>query len=104
MLRVELAFYLGGLNLHERLSEKGEPTCFPMPVAPGERRLSFNGLYDVCLALSLKQRVVGNDVNADNKDLVIITGANEGGKSTAKNPAHPGIMAQTFGVVLINVS
>jgi DNA mismatch repair ATPase MutS len=82
LLRAELAFYLGCLNLHERLSQKGEPTCFPMPVAPGERRLSFNGLYDVCLALSLKQRVVGNDVNADNKNLVIITGANEGGKST----------------------
>jgi DNA mismatch repair ATPase MutS len=82
MLRAELAFYLGCLNLHERLSQKGEPTCFPMPVAPGEHRLSFNGLYDVCLALSLKQRVVGNDVNADNKNLVIITGANEGGKST----------------------
>ena len=32
--------------------------------------------------MSLKQRVVGNDVNADDKDLVIITGANQGGKST----------------------
>jgi DNA mismatch repair ATPase MutS len=81
-LRAELAFYLGCLNLHERLSQRGEPTCFPMAVAPGERRLSFNGLYDVFLALSLKQRVVGNDVTAYDKELVIITGANEGGKST----------------------
>jgi DNA mismatch repair ATPase MutS len=81
-LRAELAFYLGCLNLHERLSQRGEPTCFPLAVAPGERRLSFNGLYDVCLALSLKQRVVGNDVTAYDKELVIITGANEGGKST----------------------
>ena len=30
----------------------------------------------------MKQKVVGNDVNADDKDLVIITGANQGGKST----------------------
>ena len=30
----------------------------------------------------MKQKVVGNDVNADSKDLVIITGANQGGKST----------------------
>jgi hypothetical protein len=82
MLRAELAFYLGSLNLHERLSQKEEPTCFPVPMALGQRRHSFNGLYDVCLALSLKQRVVGNDVNADNRNLVIITGANEGGKST----------------------
>jgi DNA mismatch repair ATPase MutS len=30
----------------------------------------------------MKQKVVGNDVNADDKSLVIITGANQGGKST----------------------
>jgi len=82
MLRTELAFYLGCLNLHEQLVQKGEPMCFPLPMVPVEHRHSFKGLYDVCLALSLEQRVVGNDVNADNKDLVIITGANQGGKST----------------------
>jgi DNA mismatch repair ATPase MutS len=82
LLKTEMAFYIGCLNLHGYLAEKGEPTCFPLPVAPGERRERFNGLYDVCLALSLKQRVVGNDVDADDKDLVIITGANQGGKST----------------------
>lgn len=43
---------------------------------------SFKGLYDICLALSLECKIVGNDVNADNKDLVMITGANQGGKST----------------------
>ena len=82
LLRTEMAFYVGCLNLHGHLAKKGEPTCFPLPVAPGERRERFNGLYDVCLALILKQRVVGNDVSADDKDLVIITGANQGGKST----------------------
>ena len=64
------------------LPEMGEPMSFPLPVASSERRHSFKGLYDVCLALTMKQRIVGNDVNADNKDLVIITGANQGGKST----------------------
>ena len=82
MLRIELAFYIGCLNLHEQLAQMGEPISFPLPVAPDERRHSFNGLYDVCLALTMKQKIVGNDVNADNKDLVIITGANQGGKST----------------------
>jgi DNA mismatch repair ATPase MutS len=82
LLRTELAFYIGCLNLHDRLAPKGEPTCFPVPVPPGERRERFSGLYDVCLALSLGQRVVGNDLNADAKDLMIITGANQGGKST----------------------
>ena len=82
MLRTELAFYVGCVNLHEQLVRKGEPTCFPLPVLAEEHRLSFRGLYDVCLALSLNHRVVGNDANADNKDLLIVTGANQGGKST----------------------
>jgi DNA mismatch repair ATPase MutS len=81
MLRTELAFYIGCLNLHEQLAQKGGPMSFPQPVASSERRLSFKGLYDVCLTLSLEQRIVGNDLNADNKDLAIITGANQGGKT-----------------------
>lgn len=82
MLKIELAFYVGCLNLHEQLTKKGEPTSFPLPVASRERKHSCSGLYDVCLSLNLEQRVVGNDMNGDNKDLVIITGANQGGKST----------------------
>ncbi len=82
LLRTEMAFYVGCLNLHDQLAKKGEPICFPLPVGPGERRERFKGLYDVCLALRLKQRVVGNEVEADDKDLLIITGANQGGKST----------------------
>ncbi|MGO8822460.1 MAG: MutS-related protein [Desulfomonilaceae bacterium] len=82
MLRTELAFYVGCLNLHGQLAQIGEPACFPMPVTSGERRHSFKGLYDVCLALTMKQKIVGNDVDADNRDLVIISGANQGGKST----------------------
>lgn len=81
MLRTELAFYVGCLNLYDRLTRKGEPTCFPRPAPAGERKLSFRGLYDVSLTLSMERRVVGNDLNADNKGLVIITGANQGGKS-----------------------
>ncbi len=82
MLQTELAFYLGGVSLQEALAHLGAPTAFPLPVASGERRFSCTGLYDVGLALTMHQRVVGNDVEADHKDLVIVTGANQGGKST----------------------
>jgi DNA mismatch repair ATPase MutS len=82
MLRTELAFYIGCLNLQRQLVELGEPTCFPMPVAAGERKLSFRELYEVCLALSAGRQVVGNDLTADGTNIVIITGANTGGKST----------------------
>jgi len=82
MLRLELAFYLGCLNLHRRLAGKGEPVCFPEPLSADQLTLTAIGLYDVCLTLHVGDRVVGNDVNADGKSLVMITGANQGGKST----------------------
>jgi len=82
MLRVEVGFYVGCLNLHDQLTRKREPVCFPSPAPANERKHTFIGLYDVCLSLRLQQMVVGNNLSGDNKDLVIITGANQGGKST----------------------
>lgn len=81
-LRAELAFYLGALNLHEALERKGEPCCFPEPAEAAARRFEARGLYDVVLALNLAERVVGNDVDANGKPMIVITGANQGGKST----------------------
>ncbi len=81
-LRTELAFYIGCLNLHDVLAQKKVPVCVASPKIMEERRLSFRGLYDVCLALHLDKPVVGNDANADGKELLLITGANQGGKST----------------------
>lgn len=81
-LRIELAFYIGCLNLYEQLEQIGEPVSFPQPEVQNERRHSFKGLYDICLALTKKGKIVGNDLDADGKGLVIITGANQGGKST----------------------
>jgi DNA mismatch repair ATPase MutS len=81
-LRTELGFYIGCMNLHARLVAKQEPICFPTPLAGGTRKYGFAGLYDVCLALHLDQRVVGNSANADGMSLVVITGANQGGKSS----------------------
>ncbi len=82
MLRTELAFYVGCLNLHDRLSELGESICLPSPCPVGARRYSATGLYDVSLTLSANGPVVSNDLAADGKTLIIITGANQGGKST----------------------
>lgn len=82
MLRIELAFYIACLNLYDRLVQLNEPVTFPTPINLSECRFACRGLYDVCLALTANQKVVGNDVDADNKDMVIITGANQGGKST----------------------
>jgi len=81
-LRTELAFYVGCLNLHQALTEKKEPICFPVPVKEDERQHTFSELYDVGLALTVRPKVIGNDFKAEHKEFVIITGANGGGKST----------------------
>ena len=82
MLRTELAFYLGCVNLHDRLAGIDEPTCFPVPAVAGKYKLSSEGLYDLSLALSMGEQVVANDINADGKSRIIVTGANKGGKTT----------------------
>ncbi len=82
MLRTELAFYVGNLNLHVQLERLGEPVCIPVPANIGERKLSCTNLHDVSLALSMGKAIVGNDLNADHRDMIIVTGANTGGKST----------------------
>ena len=82
LLRTELAFYIGALNAHERLAATGGPACFPEPLPPGGAAFSAAGLYDPCLALTASTPATGNDVSADGVSLVMITGANQGGKST----------------------
>jgi len=86
LLRAELGFYLGCLNLREQLTARSQPVCFPVPAAVGDDRLSARGLYDASLALTRGAgaggEVVGNDVRADGRQLIMITGANQGGKST----------------------
>jgi hypothetical protein len=82
VLRTELAFYVGCLNLHGRLVVKAESVCFPAPTPAGERRLRCRELYDVCLSLQVEPNVVGNTADADGKSLIMVTGANQGGKST----------------------
>ena len=79
---MELAFYIGCLNLHERLLELRAPFAFPIARELSPRRFSCRELYDVCLALSANKRPVGNNIQGDGKTLIIVTGANQGGKTT----------------------
>jgi hypothetical protein len=81
-LRTELAFYIGCLNLQAALQSKGEPTCTPVPLPGGHPGLCAEGLYDPCLSLAVDGPTVGNNIDAGAKALVVVTGANRGGKST----------------------
>lgn len=81
-LQRELAFYIGGLNLAERLAELRMPVTFPEPLPLTQRHFACQGLYDLSLALTTQQPVIGNEIDAAGKALFVITGANQGGKST----------------------
>ena len=82
MLQAELGFYVSCLNLADRLAAKGAPTSVPEPRPLSPAAFACTDLRDACLELQSTGTVVGNDVQADGKSLVIITGANSGGKST----------------------
>jgi MutS domain V len=82
MLRAELSFYVGCLNLHEELRARGGAFSRPTPLTLGDRVYRYEGLYDPCLALGMARLPVANDGELKAADLVFITGANQGGKST----------------------
>jgi DNA mismatch repair ATPase MutS len=82
LLKTEMALYIGCINLQEKLNNGGHPYSFPIPSEPHTRVLNFRGLYDISLALSSDSPVIGNDLETKDKSLFIITGANQGGKTT----------------------
>ncbi len=82
MLCGELGFYVGCLNLGDRLAALGQRVSFPEPHPPTPHVRRSSQLCDTSLVLQSQTPVIGNDLDADGKPLVIITGANSGGKST----------------------
>jgi hypothetical protein len=80
-LRTELAFYIGCANLWGALSTLGIPLGFPTPREPGVDTLGFSCLHEVSLALRMKAKPVCNDLGTVKKPLLIISGANRGGKT-----------------------
>jgi hypothetical protein len=80
-LRAETGFYVACLNVHEALSRTGQPVCFPTPTSAAGV-LTGEGGYDPCLALATGGPVVSSDVETGGRRLVVVTGANQGGKST----------------------
>ena len=82
MLRTELAFQVGCVNLHEKLAAKGVTTCRPAIGSADAPSFYTRELLDVALTLTQNEAVIGNTIDANAKQLLIITGANQGGKST----------------------
>lgn len=81
-LKIELAFYLSWAILYEKLQKIGVHLSYPVCYEVNERIFSFESLSDVSLVLAKENKVVENNLLANRKDLLIITGANMGGKTT----------------------
>ncbi|HLI58598.1 MAG TPA: hypothetical protein VKV21_02930 [Solirubrobacteraceae bacterium] len=80
-LHAELAFYVGALNLYDLLTPADALLSTPVVDDRGQDFVA-DSLYDVALALTLKRCPVPNDLDAPDTPLIMITGANQGGKST----------------------
>jgi hypothetical protein len=81
-LRDETAYLMGALNLRDALEATGSAWCAGEPRTSGDPGIEATGIYDPGLALALGRAVTGNDVRAMGRRLVVVTGANGGGKST----------------------
>ncbi|MBA8792916.1 hypothetical protein FHX74_000510 [Friedmanniella endophytica] len=101
-LRVELGFYLGCAQLQTALETAGVAVTRPEPLRTDGSRLTAHGLYDPCLVLGgaggAAARPVGNDLNADDRTTVVITGANSGGKSTFLRAVGLGVLMSQCGL------
>ncbi len=82
LLRFESSFYLGCTQLHDELTKRGCEAAFPLPIASEDRSFSFTGLYDPGMAIRIGRQPFTNDLQADGMRVLMITGANQGGKTT----------------------
>lgn len=80
VFQVQAAFYLGCMQLWERAAAFGAGFCFPEVVTAGG--FEFTGLYELSMAILTRRIPVTNSLSEQNCWLMVITGANQGGKST----------------------
>ncbi len=80
----ELQFYLSYLEQTRRLANTGLSFC--MPTVSSNKAVSGEGIFDIVLAGKLaknSRRVVANDFRLEGHErLIVVTGANQGGKTT----------------------
>lgn len=100
MIRTELAFYIGCLALDARLAALEIPRCIPEAAPPEARDFTCRGLRDLALALSRGADVVGNDIAAKGAGLIVVTGANRGGKSTFLRSAGQAQLMMQAGMIV----
>lgn len=78
-LRSQTSFYVGCANLYRKLNNCCMPVSFP--VISISEKLDYQNLYEVSMALTTLKMPVSNTLS-DDCHLHLISGANQGGKST----------------------
>ena len=79
-LLLQTAFYRGAVNLRHHM--KRTDIVYSFPSVCDNKNLSFIELKEFVMCMEQRVNAVGNTCSILNKQLVIITGANQGGKST----------------------
>lgn len=79
-LHTQAAFLMGAANLYRRMKRMNVDICFPE--ITDRKNLRFEGLVELSLAINTLRCPVDNSLHANDKHLVVVTGANQGGKST----------------------
>lgn len=78
----EMAFYKGVVNFMKRMEELGITLVMPQPQSAGVKNTDFKNLHELPMAIYTQKKPVGNDLPLKDSILLLITGANQGGKST----------------------
>lgn len=79
-LHTQAAFYRGAVNLKHHMERFEIACCYPK-VVPGDV-LRFQELKEFVMGIKQHLNPVGNTCRIEEKMLLIVTGANQGGKST----------------------
>jgi hypothetical protein len=79
-LRGELGFYVGCLNLHERLTRSARPTVRTEPLAGGTCSMPATSTTRAWRSRSARRWSA--TTSRPTADLIVVTGANQGGKTT----------------------
>ncbi len=81
-LRDQLAFYYGCINLYAAISNIQCSTCFPSFEHPEQNYILADGLYDIYYAVTDLKAPVSSSLTKENASVTLITGTNNGGKTT----------------------
>ncbi|MBR7020820.1 MAG: hypothetical protein IKI15_07170 [Lachnospiraceae bacterium] len=93
-LRAQLAFFQGCCNLHSNMTNMVYPVCFP-EVVKGTHSIAAENIYDLGIALKSLRLPTVNDITGEDTLLYLITGTNNGGKTTfIRSAAVSQLMAQ----------